>query len=206
MYNNNLISDNNLKLKNLKLYLLQTKYKLIANIILNLNNQIIFLESNYLIDINEKNTYLGQLYELNKNLNSSNNNYLVNIINYKINIEDELELILPNKFNSKIIKSLEPFIKIIEDKYMPFYEEEVKLKELIKNIGFPNLIKLLKFMKYTCYSEDVISIITKPKNKPKDCDTPVTASDLYFFVNFPPKKSAVTHRSDENKARNEAIK
>jgi hypothetical protein len=59
------MQNNHNKLKNLKLFILQSKYKLISNMILNLNDQIIFLETNYLIDQDNKNKILGNLYDLN---------------------------------------------------------------------------------------------------------------------------------------------
>ena len=49
------MQNNHIKLKNLKLLILQSNYKLISNMILNLNDHIIFLESNYLIDQDTKN-------------------------------------------------------------------------------------------------------------------------------------------------------
>jgi hypothetical protein len=41
------MQNNHTKIKNLKLLILQSKYKSISSLILNLNDQIIFLESNF---------------------------------------------------------------------------------------------------------------------------------------------------------------
>lgn len=136
----------NNKLKDLKLFILQKKYRYISNIILKLNDQIIFLENNFLIEQADKNKLLGELYNINKSLNTINNSYLLTTLNKDNNINEELLLLLNDNIviDDMFIESIQPLINIIKVEYIPFFEEEKEIKNIIKKIAYPDIIELLK--------------------------------------------------------------
>ncbi len=53
--------------------------------------------------------------------------------------------------------------------------------------------------------DELITTIIIPVIKPILCDTAVTAKAGWRLVNLPPRKSALPHNKDENKARIVAI-
>ena len=185
---NNIISsysimqNNHNKLKNLKLLILQSKYKLITNIILNLNDHIIFLETNYLIDLDTKNKILGNLYDLNKSLNSINNCYLLTTFKEDINIDNELKLLLHDEIiiNDELLNSLNPILKIINNKFIPFYNQENELVDIMKKIGYPNIIEMIKFINNNYISKDTILII----NEINSIFTPTSINNYKVDKNF----------------------
>ena len=137
----------NAKLKNLKLLILQSRYKLISNIILKLTDHILYLESIYIIDQNEKNIILGNIYEINKNLNNINNNYLLTTFKEETNIDEEIKLLLNDNIiiDENLLLTLNPIIMLIQKKFIQFNKEELELKKIIKSIGYPSIIDLIKF-------------------------------------------------------------
>ena len=137
----------NAKLKNLKLLILQSKYKKISDIILKLTDHILYLESIYLIDQNEKNIILGNIYEINKNLNNINNNYLLTTFKEETNIDEELKLLLNDNINvdENLLLTLNPIIMLIQKKFIPFNKEEHELRQIMKNIGYSSIIDLINF-------------------------------------------------------------
>jgi endopeptidase La len=139
------MQNNNAKLKNFKLLILQNKYKFISNLILKLTDHIIYLENNYLIDQNDKNVNISNLYEINKNLNSINNNYLLTTFKEETNIDTELNIILEenNQIDNNLLLTFTPIINLINKKFIPFNKEETQIKEIIKKIGYSSIIDLL---------------------------------------------------------------
>ncbi len=139
------MQNNNAKLKNFKLLILQNKYKFISNLILKLTDHIIYLENNYLIDQNEKNINISNLYDINKNLNSINNNYLLTTFKEETNIDAELNTILDenNNIDNELLLTFTPIINLINKKYMPFNKEETQIKEIIKKVGYSNVSELI---------------------------------------------------------------
>ena len=158
------------KLKNLKLLHLQSRYKYISNIINCLNNHIYFLESIFFIDLHKKNLLLSVLYDITKNLNLSNNNYLKQILKKKTNIDDKLNILLENvnEINNNYFNMLKPILNICETQYIPFYEEEVQLYELIFDNGYTNINDIFNIMlniNYTKYfSEETNNILNEINN------------------------------------------
>ena len=140
------MQNNNAKLKNFKLLILQNKYKFISNLILKLTDHIIYLENNYLIDQNDKNVNISNLYEINKNLNSINNSYLLTTFKEQTNIDPELNIILEenNQIDNNLLVTFTPIINLIDKKFIPFNKEETQIKEIIKKIGYSTIIDLLE--------------------------------------------------------------
>jgi endopeptidase La len=139
------MQNNISKLKNFKLLILQNKYKYISNLIYKLTNHIIFLENNYLIDQNNKNIHLGSLYDINKNLNSVNNNYLLTTFKESTNIDNELKMLFKqtNLVNEELLTIFTPLINYTNHKFLPFIKEEQLIKEIIKKVGYPSICELL---------------------------------------------------------------
>jgi endopeptidase La len=149
------MQNNNTNLKNFKLLILQNKYKFISNLILKLIDHIIYLENNFLIDQNEKNINISNLYDINKNLNSVNNNYLLTTFKKETNIDNELNILLNenNNINNELIITFSPIIDLINKKYIPFNKEEIQIKDIIKKVGYTNVIDLLKLFYKTDNAE-----------------------------------------------------
>ena len=70
------ISENN-KIKLFKLHILQKRYKYLTEIILRLVKHIDYLFLTNLLDFNQKNQILGNIFLISKNLNTSYNNFII---------------------------------------------------------------------------------------------------------------------------------
>jgi endopeptidase La len=194
------MQNNHNKLKNLKLLILQSKYKLISNMILNLNDHIIFLETNYLIDPDTKNKILGNLYDLNKSLNSINNSYLLTTFKEDINIDNELKLLLHDDIiiNEDLLNSLNPILKIINNKFIPFFNQEKEVIDIIKKIGYPNIIEMVKFINSNHISNEIVNIV----NEINSIFTPTSINFYKVDTNFIDNNSSffwkIPKKYDEN--------
>ena len=187
---------NHNKLKNLKLLFLQSKYKLISNIILNLNDHIIFLNSNYLIDQDTKNKILGNLYDINKSLNSVNNYYILTTFNDDINIDKELNLLLSDDIiiNEELLTELNPILKLINNKFIPFFNQEKEIKDIIQKIGYKNIIDMIKFINNDYITAENINIFNEINSifiplsiNLYKVDTKFIDNNSYFFWKIPKK-------------------
>ncbi len=158
------------KLKNLKLIYLQERYKYISNIINSLSNHIYFLENNYFIDAHKKNLLTSILYDINKNLNISNNNYLKKTLKETANIDNELNILLDkfNNINYNCFNYFEPLLNLIDKNNIPFYEEESKIHQIILENGYTNIIDTFKLIINNDYkqyfSEETNKILDEVNN------------------------------------------
>lgn len=158
------------KLKNLKLIYLQERYKYITKILNSLSNHIYFLENIFLIDSHKKNLLISILYDINKNLNISNNNYLKNTLNHTSNIDTELNVLLEqfNNINNNSFNFFEPLLNLFDKNNKPFYEEEAKINEIIIENGYTNIHDIFKFIIDDDYnkffSEDINNILKEVNN------------------------------------------
>ena len=136
------------KIINLKLLFLQYKYKLLTQLIIDITTHINIIDNKNLINSHKKNLILTDLYNINKNLNSSNNKYLLEKLT-KITINDLYLKILLENFNiNNIIEFDENKILMFESfiNEIPFKEEESKIKSIIMNHGLINLIKTFNYL------------------------------------------------------------
>ena len=132
-------------IKNIKLILLQNRYKYLSDIILNLQKHI---ENLYLINYFEyslKNHYLNNLFIISKKLNSSYNSFILN----KLLIKDKLYEIINKIYSILVDKNEEDIITILlpliinKKNTIPLYEHENNLLEIIIEIGYNNLKDLI---------------------------------------------------------------
>ena len=165
-------------IKYYKIYNIKAKYKELAKYLFNLSQHIYYLDSIYYIDDELRNDILVKLYNLNKNINNSYNNYIINEIT---NIDDK------NKFNSLLndenidIKMLLPFNEIIL-KTNPFKIEENIIIEIINLIGYTTLLDALKINKILL-SDSTIKFI----NELNDIFIP-TKINVFNLLNFDEKE------------------
>ena len=150
------------KIKNLKLFNLQFKYKKICNIILNLSKHIIFIENEYLINLNKKNLVFSKLYEINKNLNTTNNYYLTETLKQPTNIDNELLLLIENTqvIDNNTLEQFTPFLSLVNKPQIPFYQEESELIEIIKEFGYTDLLSTFEIL-FTVIPPEIINILTE---------------------------------------------
>jgi endopeptidase La len=160
-------------IKNFKLNYLQDKYKEISSIISNLTKHIIYLEDIYFIDSDKKNQIMSILYEINKNLNTSNNNYLKNQLKEPTNIDYEINLLV----NDKNYIYTKQFYKLMHNKYLPFCKETDDLQKLILDYGYTSIIELLNIL-----NENVSLKELKELNEINDVFIPLSIN--YFNVDL----------------------
>lgn len=134
------------QIKNLKLLILQTRYKEITDIIFKLEKHIDYLYVNNYIDFIKKNQLLNNIFLITKSLNSEYNNYIID----KLDIYSELNskiIEYCNLFNSN---SLENYL--FDNIYLIIrkHEDILPLNEIFNNIndilietGYSNLYDLL---------------------------------------------------------------
>ena len=82
-----------ISLKKYKIYNLQEEYNILSNNIINLQNHILILHHKSLIDINTKNNYLGKLFELARQLNSTYNDFIIDECSSDSDIETDSQYI-----------------------------------------------------------------------------------------------------------------
>jgi endopeptidase La len=132
------------KIKNLKLNILQFKYKYLSDIILRLEKHIDTLFINSYLDFNTKNQILGNIFIISKNLNSAYNNYIIEKLDSSNKINNHIAELL-NMFkdedDNELFNKIYPIIKKSID--LPLIEQENHLKVIISNIGFDNIVELI---------------------------------------------------------------
>lgn len=135
--------------KKLKLNLLQKLYKNYSLIISNLGYHIDNLNNNYLIDYSFKQTIMNKLNDLNRNINTSYNNYVVenldNNSEFDKNISDLIKNIKAIDENI-LIKEIQFFIKHMNQDILPFNKHRNELIQIISLVGYTNLIDMLEFL------------------------------------------------------------
>lgn len=127
------------KIKMYKLYLLQKKYTELSDIIYKLSEHINYIDSLYLIELNRKNILLSNLFEINKNINTIYNNYIIKNIDKNIKFQSEIDLLISSVKN---FEHIDNFIDLIDEKNMPFNNELNVIKSIIKDVGYYNLESL----------------------------------------------------------------
>ena len=148
------------KISLFKLHILDRKYKIITNVITNIVNHIHFLDLNYLIEYNKKSSLLASIFDINKNINSTYNSYILlntdkqNINNNLINLIDNT-----NCSNFNLLYSItELFINKV-----PYYNEINILSDIVKSIGYSNLTELFEFLNIPIFSDNIKKILEEIK-------------------------------------------
>jgi endopeptidase La len=152
---------------NIKLKILQNKYKYLCDIILNFEKHIDYLYVNYYIEFVEKNNIFIELFNIMKKINIQYNNYIMNNLEEKDKLHKMIEEYLPildnisniNYHYDKLIELLIHFPDIL-----PLYNEETELKSLISNYGYTNISSALKILNYFELSEIQKELINEINN------------------------------------------
>jgi len=153
--------NNNYKLKIFKVNYLNYKYNKIINLIYNLMNHINFLDSIYYIDFIKKKELLTQIFDINTNINSIYNKYIINNIEKEINVNNNSLSIL-NIIENDNLSFLYP-INSLYIKKIPYEKEENNIIKIINNIGCNNLLLLFEINKidYTNFSLELKNLINE---------------------------------------------
>ncbi len=142
------ISDNSSKIKTFKLCVLQQRYKYLSDVILRLEKHIDFLFLNNYLDFNQKNQILGSIFNISKNLNTSYNNFIIEKLDTKYNLDtklnDLINLFDPNINDNFLIDKIMPILKKSSNK-LPLYEQEEELFGITNEIGYDNVVDLIDF-------------------------------------------------------------
>jgi endopeptidase La len=131
-------SELNNKIKNYKLKIIQHKYKLLSDIILNLEKHIDYLFINNYISFSQKNQHFGDIFNISKNLNLSYNNYILEKLNN--NSDSNLSGIIDLFDETYLFEKVVPLFKCFDN---PLCEQESQLLDIISNIGYTNLKELI---------------------------------------------------------------
>jgi endopeptidase La len=133
--------------KKIKLHVLQSYYKELSQIIFNLSNHYDFLFDNFLIEFSFKQIIMNKLNDLNKNINTSYNNFIVE----DLELNNELDKwILDFSKNIKITDETQfneilNFCKFIKPENQPLFKIRIELVQLLSSLGYKNLDGLLYF-------------------------------------------------------------
>jgi endopeptidase La len=131
-------------IKKLKLSLLQKIYKDISIIIFNLNNHIIFLYDNFFIEYTFKQTLLTKLNEINKNINTSYNNFIVENLDKNSEIDKWFEQYNLELFNDNYNEIMD-FSKFININDMPLFKQLSELGQIMSSLGYNSMDGILSF-------------------------------------------------------------
>ena len=129
--------------KKFKLYALQKKYKLISNLIKNLQDHITYLYDFHLIDTVNRNYILGNLYDINKDINKIYNN----IINEEFPSNEENVLNITDEKMFPHIENWNDMIRLTQNKgeKTPFLEIFNSIKDIINANGYSDIKDIFEF-------------------------------------------------------------
>ena len=151
----------------LKLCLLQKIYKELSLYILNLNEHILFLYDNFFIEYVLKKNLLNKLNEINKNINTNYNNFIID------SLDENTELdIFFNQFDlSKLNNNFEDIIDLrnfINFKNMPLSKQLLDIKKIMSSFGYNSIDGLLTFFIGNNYKKifdsEIITLINEINN------------------------------------------
>jgi hypothetical protein len=133
--------------KKIKLHVLQSYYKELSQIIFNLSNHYDFLYDNFLIEFSFKQIIMNKLNDLNKNINTSYNNFIVEDLEltneldkWIVDFSKNIKITDESQFNEIL-----NFCKFIKPENQPLYKIRIELVQLLSSLGYKNLDGLLSF-------------------------------------------------------------
>jgi endopeptidase La len=141
----NILENNKIKL--FKLHILQKRYKYLTEIIFRLEKHINFLFLSNVMDFNQKNQILGNIFLISKNLNTSYNNFIIDKLDNKhildLKISELVNLFDLDLDNNFMIENMINILKKSFDK-LPLFEQEKELLKIINETGYDNIIDLIE--------------------------------------------------------------
>lgn len=133
--------------KKIKLNLLQNYYRELSQVIFNLTNHIDFLYEYFLMDYSVKQTILNKLNELNRNINTNYNSFIVEDLELNTKLDkwiNEFKNVL-NLTDEHQIMEMMNFSKFIELESLPLSKIRIDLTNIVSACGYKNLECLLSF-------------------------------------------------------------
>ena len=133
--------------KKIKLNLLQNYYKELSQVIFNMSNHIDFLYEYFLMDYSVKQTILNKLNELNRNINTNYNSFIVEDLELNTKLDkwiNEFKNVL-NLTDENQITDMMHFSKFIELESLPLSKVRIDLTNIVSACGYINLEGLLSF-------------------------------------------------------------
>jgi endopeptidase La len=154
-------------IKKLKLSLLQKIYKELSLYILNLNQHIIFLYDNFFIEYIFKQNLLNKLNEINKNINTNYNNFIID----SLDKNTELDIFF-NQFDlTKLNNNFDDIIDLrnfINFKNIPLSKQLLDIGKIMSSFGYNSLDGLLTFFIGNNYKKifdsNIITLINEINN------------------------------------------
>lgn len=154
------------KIKNLKLQILQNRYRELTELILKLEKHIDNLHLNNYLDFNQKNQLLSNIFIVSKNLNSSYNNYIIDNLDEFNSLDKDIKDLI-SLFHDNICDEnylFEQIYQIIKktNNDIPLNNEEYNILQIIADIGFNNLTELINiYNKKFNLNNNQLSLITE---------------------------------------------
>ena len=154
------------KIKNIKLALLQKLYKESSIFMLNIGTHIDYLYENFFIDYLFKQNIIVKLNDINKNINTNYNNFVVE----KLESSDEIDKLFTSlniELNENNMNDILNFSKFINLSDFPLSKQISEIGEILSSIGYTNIIDLLNFFvgnNYKILLDDSVNILLKEIN------------------------------------------
>jgi endopeptidase La len=133
------------QIKKTKLSILQNSYKEISQIILNLYSHLENLHEHFLIDFSIKQNIFNRLNEINKNINTNYNNYIVEELENKNGLDDWISFFPINYSDNFQLKELNNFYKFIDVNSQPLLKIKIDITQILSSFGYLNLNSILNF-------------------------------------------------------------
>jgi endopeptidase La len=130
--------------KKLKLSLLQKMYKDLSLYIFNLNNHISFLYENFFIEYTFKQNLLNKLNDMNKNINTYYNNFIVESLDNTTEIDNWFNQFDLHKLSDNFEDIIE-FSKFINFENLPLSKQLSDIGQIMSSLGYTNIDGLLMF-------------------------------------------------------------
>jgi len=132
--------------KKIKINLLSNFYKELSQIIFNLSYHLEFLFQNFLIDYSTKQSLLTKLNDINKNINTNYNNFIVEELEETNGIDKWIkEFSDINLTDDNQLIELLNFSKFIDLDSQPLSKLRLELGKIMSNYGYKNLEGILSF-------------------------------------------------------------
>jgi len=174
-------------IKKLKLYLLQKIYKDLSLYIFNLNNHISFLYDIHFIEYTIKQNLLNKLNDINKNINTYYNNFIVESLDKNTEIDTWFKQFELSAFNNNI-EDIIDFSKFIKLEKLPLSKQLSEIGQIMNSLGYTSIDGLLMFFIGNNYKKIIDISVTLLINEVNEFFIPlsinffeVNKDDLYYW-------------------------
>jgi endopeptidase La len=133
------------QIKKTKLSILQNSYKELSQIILNLYSHLENLHEHFLLDFSIKQNIFNRLNEINKNINTNYNNYIVEELENKNGLDDWISFFPINYSDNFQLIELNNFSKFIDVNSQPLLKIKIDITQILSSFGYLNLNSILNF-------------------------------------------------------------